>query len=162
MVARLRRQGYTAISLRCTEGVAHLRLALAQVTATVGDIDGNARIVLDWTQRAADAGAHLVLFPEMMLTGYPPEDLVLRRSFVAASQAAVVDLAHDLATAGLGDIAVVVGYLDACADAAPRVGRPKGEPQNSAAFLYGGDVVARYAKHHLPNYGVFDEFRYFV
>src|SRR4051794_21606076 len=98
----------------------------------------------------------------MMLTGYPPEDLVLRRSFVAASQAAVVALALDLAAAGVGDTAVVLGYLDACADAAPRVGRPRGEPQNSAAFLYGGDVVARYAKHHLPNYGVFDEFRYFV
>src|SRR4051812_20069898 len=154
--------GYVGVSLRDNGGVPQLRVALAQVNPTVGDIDGNARIVLDWTRRAADAGAHLALFPEMMLTGYPPEDLVLRRSFVAASQAAVVDLATDLAAAGLGDIAVVVGYLDACADAAPRVGRPRGEPQNSAAFLHGGDVVARYAKHHLPNYGVFDEFRYFV
>ena len=139
-----------------------LRVALAQVNPTVGDIDGNARLVLDWTRRAADAGAHLVLFPEMMLTGYPPEDLVLRRSFLIASQAAVGALARDLATAGLGEVAVVVGYLDACADAAPRVGRPAGDPQNSAAFLHGGAVVARYAKHHLPNYGVFDEFRYFV
>ncbi|HMC67699.1 MAG TPA: NAD(+) synthase, partial [Mycobacteriales bacterium] len=94
--------------------------------------------------------------------GYPPEDLVLRQSFLTASQRAVGDLARDLADAGVGEIAVVVGYLDACADPAPRVGQPKGDPQNSAAFLYGGDVVARYAKHHLPNYGVFDEFRYFV
>src|SRR3954453_12639445 len=162
MLATLRRPCSLAVSLRDNGGVAQLRVALAQVNPTVGDIDGNARIVLDWAQRAADADAHLVLFPEMMLTGYPPEDLVLRRSFVAASQAAVVDLATDLAAAGLGDIAVVVGYLDACADAAPRVGRPKGEPQNSAAFVHGGDVVARYAKHHLPKYGVFDEFRYFV
>jgi NAD+ synthase (glutamine-hydrolysing) len=142
--------------------VPQLRVALAQVNPTVGDIDGNARIVLEWTRRAADAGAHLVLFPEMMLTGYPAEDLVLRQSFVTASQAAVGDLAHDLDTAGLGDIAVVVGYLDACPEPAPRVGRPRGEPQNAAAFLHGGTVVARYAKHHLPNYGVFDEFRYFV
>ena len=139
-----------------------LRVALAQVNPTVGDLDGNARIVLDWTRRAADTGAHLVLFPEMMLTGYPPEDLVLRSSFVSASQTAVADVARTIANDGHGDIAVVVGYLDACADPVPRVGRPRGEPQNTAAFLYDGDVVARYAKHHLPNYGVFDEFRYFV
>ena len=103
--------------------MAQLRVALAQVNPTVGDIDGNARIVLEWTQRAADAGAHLVLFPEMMLTGYPPEDLVLRQSFLTSSQRAVGDLARDLSDAGLGEIAVVVGYLDACADPAPRVGR---------------------------------------
>src|SRR4051794_36948974 len=162
MPASLGRPCYAAVSLRDNGGVPQLRVALAQVNPTVGDIDGNARIVLDWSRRAADAGAHLVLFPEMMLTGYPPEDLVLRRSFLTASQRAVGDLAGDLATAGLGDLAVVVGYLDACADAAPRVGRPAGDPQNSAAFLHGGQVVARYAKHHLPNYGVFDEFRYFV
>ena len=139
-----------------------LRVALAQVNPTVGDIDGNTRIVIDWTRRAAEAGAQLVLFPEMMLTGYPPQDLVLRQSFVTASQAAVADLARDLDQAGFGDIAVVVGYLDACPEPAPRVGRPRGEPQNTAAFLHAGQVVARYAKHHLPNYGVFDEFRYFV
>src|SRR4051812_46986367 len=98
----------------------------------------------------------------MALTGYPAEDLVLRRSFIDASQAAVTRLAADLAADGLGEVAVVVGYLDACADAVPRLGRPPGEPQNAAAFLYGGQVLARYAKHHLPNYGVFDEFRYFV
>jgi NAD+ synthase (glutamine-hydrolysing) len=142
--------------------VPQLRVALAQVNPTVGDIDGNARIIVEWTRRAADAGAHLVLFPEMMLTGYPPEDLVLRQSFVTASRAAVGHLARDLDAAGHGQVAVVVGYLDACPEPAPRVGRPRGEPQNTAALLYGGDVVARYAKHHLPNYGVFDEFRYFV
>jgi NAD+ synthase (glutamine-hydrolysing) len=71
-------------------------------------------------------------------------------------------LTADLAAAGLGDVAVVVGYLDACSEAAPRLGRPAGEPQNAAALIHGGVVVARYAKHHLPNYGVFDEFRYFV
>jgi NAD+ synthase (glutamine-hydrolysing) len=142
--------------------VAQLRVALAQVDLTVGDLAGNTAVIKEQTAAAAAAGAHLVAFPEMALTGYPPEDLVLRRSFVAASQAALERLASDLAGGGLGDIAVVVGYLDACQDAAPRVGRPAGEPQNAAAFIHGGHVVAKYAKHHLPNYGVFDEFRYFV
>jgi len=135
---------------------------LAQVDVTVGDITGNAEMVRTWTRRAADEGAHLVLFPEMALTGYPPEDLVLRRSFVTASQAALQQLASDLAADGFGDVAVVVGFLDACPESTPRVGRPPGEPQNAAAWLQHGRVVARYAKHHLPNYGVFDEFRYFV
>ncbi|HET6911450.1 MAG TPA: NAD+ synthase [Mycobacteriales bacterium] len=139
-----------------------LRVALAQVDVTVGDIDGNAAIVREWTGRAVAAGAHLVLFPEMALTGYPPEDLVLRGSFVTASRAALQRLARDLSADGFGDVAVVVGYLDACPDSTPRVGRPAGEPQNAAAWLQDSRVVARYAKHHLPNYGVFDEFRYFV
>ncbi|HET6815780.1 MAG TPA: NAD+ synthase [Mycobacteriales bacterium] len=142
--------------------MAQIRLALAQIDVTVGDLAGNAAAIVQWTRRAADQGAHLVLFPEMALTGYPPEDLVLRRSFVDASRAVLETLAADLAAQGLGEVAVVTGYLDACPDASPRVGRPAGEPQNAAAFLHGGRVVARYAKHHLPNYGVFDEFRYFV
>ena len=139
-----------------------LRVALAQIDVTVGDLTGNADCVVAETRRAAAGGAHLVVFPEMALTGYPPEDLVLRGSFVRASQAALRRLTQRLADEGLGDVAVVVGYLDACPDPAVRVGRPAGEPQNTAAVLYGGTVVARYAKHHLPNYGVFDEFRYFV
>ena len=139
-----------------------LRVALAQLDVSVGDLAGNAAAVAEWTRHAADRGAHLVLFPEMALTGYPAEDLVLRRSFVQASRATLERLAAQLAADGLGHIAVVVGYLDACPDAAPRVGRPAGEPQNAAAFIYDGRVVASYAKHHLPNYGVFDEFRYFV
>jgi NAD+ synthase (glutamine-hydrolysing) len=139
-----------------------LRVALAQIDVTVGDLQGNADIVVRETRRAADAGAHLVLFPEMALTGYPPEDLVLRPSFMRASRAALDELTRRLDADGLGDIAVVVGYLDACPEPAARVGRPVGEPQNTAALLHGGRVVARYAKHHLPNYGVFDEFRYFV
>jgi NAD+ synthase (glutamine-hydrolysing) len=142
--------------------VPQLRVALAQVDVTVGDIAGNAATIAAWSSRAATAGAHLVLFPEMALTGYPPEDLVLRSSFLQASRATVQQLASRLADDGCGDLAVVVGYLDACPDPAPRLGRPAGEPQNAAAMLYRGEVVARYAKHHLPNYGVFDEFRYFV
>jgi NAD+ synthase (glutamine-hydrolysing) len=142
--------------------VPQLRVALAQLDVSVGDLSGNAAAVAEWTRHAAEQGAHLVLFPEMALTGYPAEDLVLRRSFVEASRATLQRLAAQLAADGLGQVAVIVGYLDACPDAAPRVGRPAGEPQNAAAFIYGGRVIASYAKHHLPNYGVFDEFRYFV
>jgi NAD+ synthase (glutamine-hydrolysing) len=142
--------------------MAQLRVALVQVDTTVGDLAGNASTVLDWARHAAGRGAHLALFPEMALTGYPPEDLVLRRSFVEASRRELHRLAERLADAGLGEMLTVVGYLDTCPHPTPRVGRPAGEPQNVAAFLHGGRVVATYAKHHLPNYGVFDEFRYFV
>jgi NAD+ synthase (glutamine-hydrolysing) len=145
--------------------VAQLRIALAQVDSTVGDLAGNADIVSAWTARAVEQGCHLVAFPEMMLTGYPPEDLVLRSSFVAASLAALDALAQRLDREGFGEIAVVVGYCgrsEHARDTPPALGRPAGEPQNAAAVIHGGRVVARYAKHHLPNYGVFDEFRYFV
>ncbi|TDB79072.1 NAD+ synthase [Micromonospora sp. KC721] len=140
-----------------------LRLALSQVNPTVGDLAGNAALVRAGTRKAADAGAQLVAFPEMMLTGYPVEDLVFRRSFVAASKAALDQLAADLAADGLGDLPVVVGYLDA--DGPPQVSgdaQPGRGARNAAALLHGGTVVARYFKHHLPNYGVFDEDRYFV
>ncbi|HWC33883.1 MAG TPA: NAD+ synthase [Mycobacteriales bacterium] len=139
-----------------------LRIALAQVDLTVGDLAGNADVIVEQTALAADQGAALVAFPEMALTGYPPEDLVLRSSFVDASRSALTRLATRLADQGLGEIAVIAGYLDRCPEPAPRVGRPAGDPQNAAAFIHDGRVVARYAKHHLPNYGVFDEFRYFV
>src|SRR3954453_18378495 len=88
-----------------------LRVASAQVDTTVGDLSGNAELVTSWTRTAQDAGAHLVVFPEMTLTGYPPEDLVLRESFAKASEQALVDLAADLDRQGLGGTAVVVGYL---------------------------------------------------
>jgi NAD+ synthase (glutamine-hydrolysing) len=142
--------------------VAQLRIALAQVNATVGDLDGNADLIVDWSRRAYDAGAHLVAFPEMALTGYPVEDLALRASFVEASRDRLETVARRLADAGLGDLAVVVGYLDRRAEAAPRVGRPAGAPLDAVATLYDGRVATRSAKHHLPNYGVFDEYRYFV
>ncbi|MDO3686895.1 NAD+ synthase [Micromonospora sp. C28ISP2-4] len=141
----------------------NLRLALCQVNPTVGDLAGNAGLVRTWTRRAADAGAQLVLFPELMLTGYPVEDLVFRRSFVAASRAALHRLAADLAADGLGDLPVLVGYLDA--DGPPQVSsdaQPGKGARNAAAVLHRGEVVATYFKHHLPNYGVFDEDRYFV
>jgi len=142
--------------------VPQLRVALAQINVTVGDLTGNAALIVEQVRAAADAGAHLVLLPEMALTGYPAEDLVLRRSFVTASRATLDRLAIDLDEAELGDVAVVVGYVDACPEPTPRVGRPAGEPQDAAAVLHGGRVVVRSAKHHLPNYGVFDERRYFV
>jgi NAD+ synthase (glutamine-hydrolysing) len=128
-----------------------LRIALAQVDLVVGDLAANAAMTLARSRQAAAAGAQLVAFPEMTLTGYPPEDLVLRRSFRQASTACLDQLAVDLAAAGLAELGVVVGYLDESEDAA----------RNAAAFLQDGRVVARYFKHHLPNYGVFDEDRYF-
>jgi NAD+ synthase (glutamine-hydrolysing) len=139
-----------------------LRIALAQVNSTVGDIAGNAASIRRWSRAAADAGAHLVAFPEMMLTGYPIEDLVFRNSFVDASQRALRALAADLVADGLGDLAVVVGYVDAdgpaaiSSDSAPGTGR-----RDASALLHRGEVAATYFKHHLPNYGVFDEDRYF-
>src|ERR1700722_2437366 len=142
--------------------VTKLRIALAQVNATVGDLDGNAELIVEWTRRAAVRGAQVVVFPEMMLTGYPVEDLALRASFVEASIAALHEVAARLAAEGLGGMAGVTGYLDRRADLAARTGLPAGAPQDAAALLHGGKVVITSAKHHLPNYGVFDEFRYFV
>jgi len=142
--------------------VPQIRIALAQVNATVGDLAGNTELLLSWTRRAAGHGAGIVVFPEMMLTGYPVEDLALRASFVDASVAAVATAARRLAAEGLGGIAVVTGYLDRRAGLAPRVGLPTGAPLDAAALLHAGTVAATSAKHHLPNYGVFDEYRYFV
>ena len=142
--------------------MAQLRLALAQCNPTVGDLDGNAEKVLRLARQANDAGAHVVAFPEMTLTGYPVEDLALRRSFVEASRATLLEVARSLDEDGLGGLLVVLGYLDGAPDALPVLGTPRGAPQNSAGLLHGGRLVARYAKHHLPNYGVFDEYRYFV
>ncbi|MFI1201758.1 NAD+ synthase [Streptomyces sp. BHT-5-2] len=139
-----------------------LRLALNQIDSCVGDLARNTETIVHWTRHAAGQGAHLVAFPEMALTGYPVEDLALRPSFVEASRAALTELAARLAAEGLGDVPVVVGYLDRCPQELPRYGRPAGAPQNAAAVLHRGGVALTFAKHHLPNYGVFDEFRYFV
>lgn len=139
-----------------------LRISLAQANARVGDIEGNAGLIRA-TVRAAAAGAapgaapQVIAFPEMMLTGYPVEDLALRSSFQDASIAAIARLAHDLSADGAGEAVVVVGYLD-------RVESRTGSthPVNAAAVLHRGEVIARYVKHHLPNYGVFDEARTFI
>ncbi|MFF9013879.1 NAD+ synthase [Streptomyces sp. NPDC014870] len=139
-----------------------LRLALNQIDSTVGDLTANTEAVVRWTRHCAEQGAHLAAFPEMVLTGYPVEDLALRSSFVEASRAALRTLARRLDAEGLGYLPVVVGYLDRSDRAEPRLGRPAGSPENAAAVLHRGEVALRFAKHHLPNYGVFDEFRYFV
>ncbi|MFF7767689.1 NAD+ synthase [Streptomyces massasporeus] len=139
-----------------------LRLALNQIDAGVGDLAGNTESIVRWTRHSAEQGAHLVAFPEMVLTGYPVEDLALRSSFVEASRAALRALAARLADEGFGELPVIVGYLDRSATAQPKYGQPAGAPQNAGAVLHRGEVVLNFAKHHLPNYGVFDEFRYFV
>ncbi|MFJ1673930.1 NAD+ synthase [Streptomyces sp. NPDC088251] len=139
-----------------------LRLALNQIDSTVGDLSGNAEAIVHWTRHSAEQGAHLVAFPEMMLTGYPVEDLALRPSFVDASRQALRALAARLDAEGFGELPVVVGFLDRSETAQPRYGQPAGAPQNAGAVLHRGQVALAFAKHHLPNYGVFDEFRYFV
>ena len=125
-----------------------LRLALAQVNPTVGDLAGNAALIIKRAQDARAAGAHIAIFPEMVLTGYPVEDLALRPSFQAASKSALATLAQEINP----EIVSIVGYLD----------HLDGRPQNMVAVIAGGEVRARYAKCHLPNYGVFDEYRNFV
>ncbi|HUL26912.1 MAG TPA: NAD+ synthase [Streptosporangiaceae bacterium] len=139
-----------------------LRIALAQINSTVGDLVGNAAAIVEWTRRAADRGARLVVFPEMMLTGYPVEDLALRASFVDASIEALDATAVRLVGEGLGSIAVVTGYLGRHVGPPPRYGQPAEGALDAAALLHGGRVLATTAKHHLPNYGVFDEYRYFL
>ncbi|MFZ0325553.1 MAG: NAD+ synthase [Actinomycetes bacterium] len=139
-----------------------LRIALAQANATVGDLEGNAALVVQLTRRAAAAGASLVAFPEMFLTGYPIEDLALRESFIDASTDALAQLVATLADSDVGDITVVVGYLDRQESSTQTVGQPRHHPRNAVAVAREGQVIGRYYKHHLPNYGVFDEFRYFV
>ena len=141
---------------------AQLRLALAQINPTVGDLIGNCALIAKAVAQAAKEGAHLVVFPEMVVTGYPVEDLALRPSFRKASKAAISDLAKQVMDNGNGDLVLVVGYLDEATDFVDRLGAPIGAPQNAIAFIHDGQVKARYVKHHLPNYGVFDEFRNFV
>jgi len=138
-----------------------LRIALAQINPVVGDLEGNARLARAAVADAAAAGARLVLLPEMALTGYPIEDLALRPSFQDAARAALESLASDLAVHS--NLTVIIGCLDVL-DVVdnPTIGRPRRAPVNAAAVISHGRVTARYVKHHLPNYGVFDEARYFV
>ena len=139
-----------------------LRIALAQVNPTVGDIAANCDLVATQAALAHKAGAQVLVFPEMVLTGYPVEDLALRQSFRNASRIAISELAKRVAASGFGDLVMVVGYLDQIDGAPDRLGQPTGAPQNAIAVIHNGEIKARYIKHHLPNYGVFDEFRNFV
>ena len=130
-----------------------IRVALAQINPTVGDLKKNADLISKHAFDAANAGAVIVVYPEMILTGYPVEDLANRASFREASIAAVNELATRINNEGNGDLTLLVGYLGQ-SDA--------GKPQNCVAVIYRGEIVATYIKHHLPNYGVFDEYRNFT
>ena len=129
-----------------------IRIALAQINPTVGDLAANADLVSKYAADAASAGAVVVVYPEMILTGYPVEDLATRASFRTASINAINNLAKRINDEGCGDLTLLVGYLGES---------EKGEPQNCVAVIHKGAIVATYIKHHLPNYGVFDEFRNF-
>src|SRR5918996_391396 len=141
-----------------TPRVVLMRVAGAQINLVVGDIQGNTEAIAAAMARATDAGADILLVPELAVTGYPPEDLVLREDFVDANLEAVRHLA------GVSrDVAAVVGFVDRvsgpsarAADSAPR------EVANGAAVLAGGEIRGVYHKVLLPNYGVFDEDRYFA
>ncbi|HUX70227.1 MAG TPA: NAD+ synthase, partial [Cellulomonadaceae bacterium] len=113
-----------------------------------------------WSRTAADLGADLVVFPEMTLTGYPIEDLALRASVRREAERVLQDVAARLASEGMAGLTVIVGTLGSRTHR-EHAGAPA-RPTNQAAVLRGGTVVARYDKHHLPNYGVFDEFRIFT
>ncbi len=130
-----------------------IRVALAQINPTVGDLKKNADLISKHAFDAANAGAVIVVYPEMILTGYPVEDLANRESFRAASIAAVNELAVRINNEGNGDLTLLVGYLGQS---------EAGKPQNCVAVIYRGEIVATYIKHHLPNYGVFDEYRNFT
>lgn len=123
-----------------------LRVALAQINATVGDIEGNLRKIADGIERAKEVRADIVAFPELSVTGYPPEDLLFKPHFIARNKEAVWELARRVPKS----LVAIVGFVD-----------EDGDLFNAAAILHDGEVVAVYHKHYLPNYGVFDEFRYF-
>src|SRR5438132_6840215 len=122
-----------------------LRLAMAQINVVVGDIEGNAQKIIDWIDRARDADADIVAFPELALTGYPPEDLLLKPQFIDSNLAAL-----DKIISRTRDITAIVGFVDR-----------RDDIFNAAAIVQNGKLVTTYHKMYLPNYGVFDEFRYF-
>ena len=119
---------------------------MAQIATVVGDIDGNVDRITTVMEQAAAAGAQVLAVPELAITGYPPEDLLLKKSFVAANLAAL-----DRVAAASGDVLTIVGFVD----------RGRGKLYNAAALCQNGEVIAKYHKQLLPNYGVFDEDRYF-
>jgi NAD+ synthase (glutamine-hydrolysing) len=129
-----------------------VRVALAQIDPTVGDVDGNAAKIAEWIGRAEREGAELTIFPELCLPGYPAEDLYLKRHFVAANQRAIEELAR-----GVGKTTALVGFAEPVGG-----GGDFRHAHNSLAVLADGAVQAVYRKNRLPNYSVFDEQRYFV
>ena len=134
-----------------------LRVALCQVNTVVGDLDGNAARVSEAYRKAEGAGADVALFPELALTGYPPEDLLLKHGFVEDAAAALARLAASVT----GHCAAVVGWVEGRRHQGADPHDPTDGPWNAAAVLHGGRMVGSYRKQCLPNYGVFDEKRYF-
>ena len=129
---------------------APLRIAMAQINPVLGDLEGNSQLILGAVKEALVSGADAVLFSEMVLTGYPVEDLALRPAFQSASKKRVNELAEQIEKIGGGELLIIIGYLD-----------HNEKPENALAAIHRGKVVGKYVKHHLPNYGVFDEFRNF-
>lgn len=124
----------------------NVRLGLAQINTTVGDLDGNYAKILEYLENARAAGVDILAFPELTLTGYPPEDLVFRKDFLKATRGSL-----DQIIPHVRDIVVIVGFVEEF----------QGRTHNSAAVICDGQIVGVYRKHFLPNYGVFDELRYF-
>jgi len=122
-----------------------LRLAMAQINVVVGDVEGNARKIVEWMDRARDVDADIVTFPELALTGYPPEDLLLKPQFIDANLEAL-----DKIVSRTRDITAIIGFVDR-----------RDDIFNAAAIAQNGKLVTSYHKIYLPNYGVFDELRYF-
>src|SRR6476661_5566817 len=120
-----------------------LRLAMAQINVVVGDIEGNTHKIVEWIDRAREAAADIVTFPELALTGYPPEDLLLKPQFIDANLAAL-----EKVVARTRDITAILGFVDR-----------KDDIFNAAAIAQNGKLITAYHKIYLPNYGVFDEFR---
>ena len=142
-------------------GPDRLRVAICQVNPTVGDLEANVALAAEALARAEAAGAEVAVLPELAITGYPPEDLVLRPGFVAASRAAL-----DRFAARTGDCTAVVGFVDGVGEAGRRVPDMAGvesfsEAYNAVAVCAAGEVFGVYRKRHLPNYDVFDEVRHF-
>ncbi|MEK7246837.1 MAG: nitrilase-related carbon-nitrogen hydrolase, partial [Chloroflexota bacterium] len=123
-----------------------LRVGLAQINTTIGDLEGNVRKVREWTARARDLGVDIVSFPELTITGYPPEDLLLRPRFIEDNLAALNSVIGDCR-----GITAIIGHVDLS----------EGDIYNAAAVVHDGRLIDTYRKQHLPNYGVFDELRYF-
>ncbi len=150
------------VSSQSITALTQLRVGLVQINPTLGDIDGNLALIKKYLKHGQEAGVHLLLFPEMIVTGYPVEDLAHRQTLQLRSARAVEELAIDLQKEGLGEIALVLGYLDTPSSSmAEGFSGPSGRPRNAAAILHRGQVRGKYFKRHLPNYGVFDEYRNF-
>jgi NAD+ synthase (glutamine-hydrolysing) len=122
-----------------------LRIALSQINPTVGDLEGNVSKILEYIKKAKKAGSDLVAFPELAITGYPPEDLLLKTQFIDDNLEALKQVQKNV-----GEIAVIVGFVDR-----------KDDIYNAAAVIYNKKLIDVYHKMYLPNYGVFDEYRYF-